>query len=59
MTLKGDGINPIATLRNDDGEFEIFAILNGGEYRLTEDGSTIGRYFGINGNELKTLHSKL
>lgn len=52
VTLKGEGINPIATLRKGDGEFEIFALLNGGEYRLTEDGSAIGRYFGINGNEL-------
>ncbi|MDE5941211.1 MAG: SusE domain-containing protein [Muribaculaceae bacterium] len=52
VTLKGDGISPVGTIRNADGEFEIFAMLGDGEYRLTENESLTGRFFGIAGGEL-------
>lgn len=47
VTLSGDGIDPVATLRNADGEFEIFTRLDNGTYRLTENNSATGRYFGV------------
>lgn len=47
VSLSGNGLSPVVARKVSDGVFEIFAWLDGGEYKITEVGSAIGRSFGI------------
>lgn len=49
VSLVGSDMAPVVTHKVADGVFEVFAWLGSGEYKLTEDGSAIGRSFGIDG----------